>query len=205
MKRGDNGSSAVCSGNEKDFARIGILHLLARCVSGNVNITAARIERTKDVPGLTRNWLRCRKLRLGGGVSRRGWRCFWSLRDRTWAGVRSWRRLRRRAAIRLRRRGRDGPSWRGNRIGARGCCRGRRGFAIDMPADVIRRRVDDPERANSNVVGGAATGEKKKAEKETSGRFHGLPSMRHFRPLPANSARLSQNPRCLFHWWPRST
>ena len=43
-----------------------------------------------------------------------------------------------------------------------------------MPADIVSRRIQDAKRTDGDVMGGAATGEKEKAEKETSGRFHGL-------------------------------
>ena len=54
-------------------------------------------------------------------------------------------------------------------------------FAVDMPANIVSRCIQDAKRTDGDVVGGAATSEKENAEKETSGRFHAL----SLSPFPA--------------------
>jgi hypothetical protein len=69
------------SGDEKYFSRIRILHVLARGVTGDIDIAATRIERAENVAGLAGDGLGGRKgLRRGG--ARWAWGRLRFLRDR---------------------------------------------------------------------------------------------------------------------------
>ena len=56
-------------GNEKNFTRVGILHLLTWAVARDIDISAAGIEGAEDITRLARHRLRGGKLRLAGDTA----------------------------------------------------------------------------------------------------------------------------------------
>ena len=165
-------------GNEKNFTRVGIFHLLTWAIARDIDIPAAGIEGAEDITRLAGHRLRGGELRLAGDAARRARRGFRSFRY----GGR--RRTRRRAGPRLiaalrigGRRGNGDCSARGRDRVGRGCRRrgGRRRILlrVNLPPDIICRRIEHPKGSVRDLsCRGATACDKCGQQKDPRSRFH---------------------------------
>lgn len=165
-------------GNEKNFTRVGIFHLLSWAVTRDIDISAAGIEGAEDVTRLARHRLRGGELGLAGDAARwagRGFRPFRHGGRRRTRGRTGPRRI---AALRVGgRRGNGDSSARGRDCVGRRCRRsgGRRRILlrVNLPADIICRRIEHTKGSMRDLAGRGATAcDKCGQQKDPRSRFH---------------------------------
>lgn len=170
------------SGNKKYLSRIRVLHFLTGGVTSDVDIATARVEWAENITGLPGDGLCRRKLGLSRCRASWTWRGLASFGHgpggRARAGARP-HRLRRVlrgpwVTLRIRRSRRHRCARRRYVRGSCCCCRRRLGFAVDMPANKMGRRVENAERSHGDMVSCSTTTEHNDSEKEQSDPFHAI-------------------------------
>lgn len=165
-------------GDEKNFTRVGVFHLLTWTVARDIDIPTAGIEGAEDITRLAGHRLRGGKLGLAGDAARRARRGFRSFRYGGWRGT--LRRAGPRLIAPLRVGGRRGngdcSARRRDHIG-RSCCRsgGRRRIflRVNLPPDIICRRIEHTKGSVRDLAGrGATAGDECGQQKNPRSRFH---------------------------------